>query len=136
MPEGGLDGDKWLSEHALCTLATGRRDGSPQLSLVSYAYDGHQILISTSFDRAKWVNSKRTTKVSLLVQDGRQYVVVYGRAEHVEHDPQRLELTKKVPGYQRRLERHNGDEQAVVRELNDEKRAILRIIPDKIVPHS
>jgi PPOX class probable F420-dependent enzyme len=136
MPEGGLDADKWLRDHTLCTLATGRRDGSPQQTLVSYGYDGKQILISTAVDRAKWLNSKRQQRVSLLIQDGRQYVVVHGRAEHVEADPERLELTKQVPGYQRRLERHNGDEQAVVRELNEEKRAILRVIPDKIVPHS
>jgi PPOX class probable F420-dependent enzyme len=136
MPEGGLDARKWLRDHTLCALATGKRDGSPQLSLVSYHYDGRQILISTAIDRAKWLNSKRRPRVSLLVQDGRQYVVVYGRAEHVVSDPERLELTKLVPGYQRRLDRHNGDEQAVVRELDAEKRAILRIIPDKIVPHS
>lgn len=136
MPEGGLDGDKWLREHHLCTLATGRRDGSPQQSLVSYHYDGHDIVISTSYDRPKWFNSKRQPRVSLLVQDGRQYVLVYGHAEHVEADPERLELTKRVPGYQRRLDRNNGDEQGVVRELNEEKRTVLRVIPDKIVPHS
>lgn len=136
MPEGGLDADKWLREHALCTLASGRRDGSPQLSLVSYFYDGKQILISTASDRAKWLNSQRQPRVSLLVQDGRQYVVVYGRAEHVRDDPERLALTKLVPGYQRRLDRHNGDEQAVVAELNGEKRAILRVLPDKVVAHS
>ena len=44
MPDGGLDAEKWLREHNLCALATGRRDGSPQLSLVSYAYDGEDIV--------------------------------------------------------------------------------------------
>jgi len=136
MPEGGLDADKWLRDHSLCTLATGRRDGSPQLSLVSYQYDGKDIVISTADDRAKWLNSKRLPRVSLLVQDGRQYVLVYGPAEHVESDPERLELTKRVPGYQRRLDRHHGDEHAVVAELNAEKRAILRVIPEQMVPHS
>lgn len=136
MPEGGLDADRWLREHVHCSLATSRRDGSPQLSLVSYQYDGKDIVISTASDRAKWLNSQRQPRVSLLVQDGRQYVVVYGRAEHITSDPERLDLTKRVPGFQRRLDRHNGDEQAVAAELNQEKRGILRVIPDKIVPHS
>ncbi|HLG71176.1 MAG TPA: TIGR03618 family F420-dependent PPOX class oxidoreductase [Chloroflexota bacterium] len=136
MPEGGLDGDKWLREHNLCTLATGRRDGSPQQTLVSYHYDGKDIVISTCSYRPKWLNSKRQPRVSLLVQEGRQYTVVYGRAEHVENDPERLELTKRAPGWNRRLARHNGDEQAAVRELNEEQRVILRVVPDKIVPHS
>jgi len=136
LPEGGLDAEKWLREHSLCTLATGRRDGSPQMSLVSYHYDGKDIVISTTSDRPKWLNSKRLPRVALLVQDGRQYALVYGRAEHVESDPNRLALTKRVPGYQRRLERNNGDEQAVVRELNQEKRVILRVIPERIIPHS
>ena len=136
MPDGGLDAEKWLREHNLCALATGRRDGSPQLSLVSYAYDGEDIVISTATDRPKWLNSRRQPRVALLVQDGRQYVLVYGRAAYIESDPERLALTKRVPGYQRRLERNNGDEQAVVAELNAEKRVILRVIPEKIVPHS
>ena len=136
MPDGGLDAEKWLREHNLCALATGRRDGSPQLSLVSYAYDGEDIVISTATDRPKWLNSRRQPRVALLGQDGRQYVLVYGRAEYVESDPERLALTKRVPGYQRRLERNNGDEHAVVAELNAEKRVILRVIPEKIVPHS
>ena len=105
MPDGGLDAEKWLREHNLCALATGRRDGSPQLSLVSYAYDGEDIVISTATDRPKWLNSRRQPRVAVLVQDGRQYVLVYGRAEYIESDPERLALTKRVPGYQRRLER-------------------------------
>ncbi|HEX6510652.1 MAG TPA: TIGR03618 family F420-dependent PPOX class oxidoreductase, partial [Chloroflexota bacterium] len=135
VPEGGLDADKWLREHALCALATGRRDGSPQLTLVSYGYDGKDIVISTSRDRAKWLNSKRQPRVSLLVQDGRQYVVVYGRAEHVEADPERLEAHKRIPSFKRRLER-NPTEADLVAELDAEKRAIIRVIPDRIEAHS
>ncbi|TMC52029.1 MAG: hypothetical protein E6J26_09395 [Chloroflexi bacterium] len=114
VPDGGLDAEKWLREHNLCALATGRRDGSPQLSLVSYAYDGEDIVISTATDRPKWLNSRRQPRVAVLVQDGRQYVLVYGRAEYIESDPERL----------------------AVAELNAEKRVILRVIPEKIVPHS
>jgi PPOX class probable F420-dependent enzyme len=135
LPEGGLDADRWLREHALCALATARRDGSPQLSLVSYGYNGQDIVISTTSTRSKWLNSKRQAKLALLVQDGRQYVVVYGRAEHIESDPARLEAMKRIPSYQRRLER-NPSEAELIAELDAEKRVILRVIPDRIIPHS
>ena len=135
MPEGGLDADKWLREHSLCSLATGRRDGSPQLSLVGYGYDGHDIVISTTSDRPKWINSKRQPKLALLVQDGRQYVVVYGRAEHIDSDPERIEAMKRIPSFKRRLER-NDSLAEVVAELDAEKRVVLRVIPEQIVAHS
>lgn len=135
MPDGGLDADKWLREHNLCSLATGRRDGSPQLSLVSYGYDGKDIVISTTSDRPKWANTKRQPRVALLVQDGRQYVLVYGRAEHVTADPERIEATKRIPSFKRRLER-NPSMAEVVSELDAEKRVILRIIPESVVAHS
>jgi PPOX class probable F420-dependent enzyme len=136
MPEGGLDAEKWLREHTLCSLATGRRDGSPQLSLVSYGYDGTDIVISTCTDRPKWSNSKRQSKVALLVQDGRQYVLVYGRAEHVESDPERLEAMKRIPSYKRRLEQAAGNLEGVIAELDAEKRVVLRVVPEQIVAHS
>ena len=135
MPEGGLDADKWLREHTLCSLATGRRDGSPQLSLVGYGYDGEDIVISTCTDRPKWLNSKRQRRVALLVQDGRQYVLVYGRAEHIESDPERIEAMKRIPSFRRRLERTSSLDE-VIAELDAEKRVVLRVVPDSIVAHS
>ncbi len=135
MPEGGLDADKWLRDHSLCSLATGRKDGSPQLSLVGYGYDGRDIVISTTSDRPKWLNSKRQPKVALLVQEGRQYVLVYGRAEHIESDPERIEAMRRIPSFKRRLER-NASATELVAELDAEKRVVLRVVPESIVPHS
>lgn len=129
-----INADQWLREHHLCSFATGRRNGSPQLTLVGYGYDGKDIVISTTSDRPKYFNTRRQPKIALLVQDGRQYVVVYGRVEHVETDPERLEATQRVPGFARRLERL-GNLDAVVAELDAEKRIILRVIPEKIVAH-
>jgi PPOX class probable F420-dependent enzyme len=135
VPEGGLDADKWLRDHSLCSLATGRKDGSPQLSLVGYGYDGRDIVISTTSDRPKWLNSKRQPQVALLVQDGRQYVLVYGRAEHIESDPERIEAMRRIPSFKRRLER-NASAAELVAELDAEKRVVLRVVPESIVPHS
>jgi PPOX class probable F420-dependent enzyme len=133
--EGFLDGEKWLREHHLCALATGRRDGSPQLSLVTYQYDGKDIAICTCSDRPKWFNSKRQPRVSLLVQDGRQYVLVYGRAEHVTEDPERLDLIMRIPTFERRAAKYPNQAELIAA-LDEEKRVALRVIPDQIVPHA
>src|SRR5690242_9240973 len=129
-----IDADKWLREHHLCTLATGRRDGSPQLTLVSYEWNGKDIAICTTSDRPKWLNSKRQPRVALLVQDGRQYVLVYGRAAHVEEDPERLELIMRIPSFERRRAKY-PNEADLIAALNEEKRVAIRVIPDQIVPH-
>ena len=129
-----IDADRWLREHHLCTLATGRRDGSPQMTLVSYGYDGKDIAICTTNDRPKWHNSKRQPRVSLLVQDGRQYVLVYGRVQHVEADPERLDLIMRIPSFEKRRAKY-PNEADLIAALDAEKRVALRVIPDQIIPH-
>ena len=69
------------------------------------------------------------------MQDGRQYVLVYGRAEHIESDPERIEAMRRIPSFKRRLER-NASAAELVAELDAEKRVVLRVVPESIVPHS
>lgn len=121
--------DRFLREHNLCVLATGRKDGSPQVSTVYYHYDGHDIVISATTDRAKYVNAMRQPRVAVLVNDGRRQCVVYGRAEGVPDDPERLRLT-------RRVREHRGaavpDDAELVAELTRDRRAMLRIVPEVV----
>jgi nitroimidazol reductase NimA-like FMN-containing flavoprotein (pyridoxamine 5'-phosphate oxidase superfamily) len=62
--------DSYLREQKMAVLATGRKDGSPQISTINYAFDGTDIAISVTSDRAKWVNAVRQPRVSMLVLDG------------------------------------------------------------------
>ena len=71
----------YLREHQLGVLATSRKDGSPQQSMITYLYDGEHVLISVTKDRAKYHNIRRQPRVSLLVPDGREQVIVSGTAE-------------------------------------------------------
>jgi hypothetical protein len=64
--------DAYLREHSMAVLATGRRDGSPQLSTIGYDFDGTDIAISVTSDRAKWLNAVRQPRVSMLMLDGRK----------------------------------------------------------------
>ena len=121
--------DAFLREQNLCVLATGRKDGSPQVSTVYYHYDGHDLVISATTDRAKYVNAMRQPRVALVINDGRKQCIVYGRAEGVPDDPERLRLT-------RRAREHRGapvpDDATLAAELTRDKRAMLRITIDRV----
>ena len=72
-----------LQKSGLGVLVTLKRDGRPQLSNVTYLYDGEQIRISLTDDRAKTKNLRRDPRASLYVDgpNGRSYLVVEGKAE-------------------------------------------------------
>jgi PPOX class probable F420-dependent enzyme len=67
----------------LGVLVTIKRDGRPQLSNVTYLYDGERIRVSLTDDRAKTKNLRRDPRASLYVNgpNGRSYVVLEGNAE-------------------------------------------------------
>ncbi len=120
--------DEYLKNHRLAVLATGRKDGSPQVSTIMYNYDGSDIVTSVKSYTAKWNNALRQPKVALLVNDGRKQLVIYGEAEGIADDPERKELTRRM-----RIAMGSApdDEDAFVAQLNEEKRTVLRIRPDK-----
>lgn len=70
----------FLEQHRLGIFATGRRDGSPQQTILSYRFDGSDVVIQTGSDAAKVKNARRRPRVSLAVADGPTCVVVYGEA--------------------------------------------------------
>jgi PPOX class probable F420-dependent enzyme len=71
---------EFLKERRIGVLATGKRDGTPQQSILSYTFDGKEIQISTGDQTAKFKNIRRKPRVSLAVTDGPRCVVVYGEA--------------------------------------------------------
>ena len=129
------DADQFLRDHDLGTLATGRRDGSPQLALVYYHYNGRDIVISTRQDRPQWHNSGRQPRVAFLVQEGRTYVLVYGTAERLAVDPARLAATKRIAFFRNRHPHDIDDDPALIAQLDADKRGVIRITPDKVIRH-
>ncbi|MCH2170631.1 TIGR03618 family F420-dependent PPOX class oxidoreductase [Myxococcota bacterium] len=120
----------FLSEHNIAALATGRRDGSPQLSHILYDYDGHDIVTSIKSYTAKWHNVLRQPRVAMLVHEGRKQLVLYGRAEAIADDPERIELTARI------FRRMSGNpdfaaDAPFIAKMNEQKRTILRIRADK-----
>lgn len=124
------DQRNFLKEHHLAVLATGRNDGSPQVSTVMYDYDGTDFAISIKSYTAKWKNVLRQPKVGLVINEGRKQLIVYGTAQAVEADPERMELTRRV------FRRVTGDEPGAAEQLkpllDGQKRTALRIIPESV----
>ncbi len=124
------DQEQFLREHHLAVLATGRRDGSPQISSMGYVYDGSHVLMSVTTERAKWHNVARQPKVAMVVNEGQRQLVLYGTAERIAEDPERVTLTRALRsafGMEA-----DDDHAAFAAQLDADKRVILRITPDKV----
>jgi PPOX class probable F420-dependent enzyme len=129
-----MDPETFLREHVWAVLATGRRDGSPQQSMVGYVVDDDgRIVISIKSYTAKWKNALRQPRVSLTVPDGRAHLVVYGEAEPIDRDPERAELTADV--FARLSNGPRPDPASLVNVLDEQQRTVLRITPDKVELH-
>ncbi|GAA1578947.1 PPOX class F420-dependent oxidoreductase [Kribbella hippodromi] len=72
-----------IGTHGLGVLVTIKRDGRPQLSNVTYVFDGTRVRVSLTDDRAKTRNLRRDPRASLYVDgpNGRSYLVLEGKAE-------------------------------------------------------
>ena len=124
----------FLDAHTWAVLATGRRDGSPQQSMVGYAVDGDgRLVVSAKAYTAKWHNARRVPRVSLTVPDGREHLVVYGTTEAIDTDPLRAELTADVFAALSGTDR--PDPESIVPMLDEQRRTILRITPDQATLH-
>ncbi|MFD1657592.1 PPOX class F420-dependent oxidoreductase [Streptomyces caeni] len=113
-------------------LVTLRRDGRPQLSNVSHAYDPDEriIRVSVTDDRAKTRNLRRDPRASYHVTspDRRAYTVVEGTAElsPVAQDPYDDTVEELIRLYRRILGEHpdwEGYRAAMVRD----RRLVLRL---------
>jgi PPOX class probable F420-dependent enzyme len=95
MAETTAEVTQFLQDHRLCVFATGRKDGSPQQSLITYQYDGKQFLLGGQATSFKMKNLARKPGCSLVVTDGRGFVLVYGKAELVEDDAEMARLQER-----------------------------------------
>lgn len=124
----------FLAEHVWAVLATTRRDGSPQQSMVGYAVDGEgRLLISTKAYTAKWHNVRRRPSVSLTVPDGRVHLVLDGTVELIGDDPLRAELTADVFAALSGNER--PDPSTLTDLLDQQQRTVLRLTPASVRFH-
>jgi len=86
---------QFLREHRLCVFATGRKDGSPQQSYIGYQFDGKQFLLGGQATSFKMRNLRRNPGCSLVVPDGRGFLLVYGTAQLIEDEAEMAQLLER-----------------------------------------
>jgi PPOX class probable F420-dependent enzyme len=124
----------FLGSHVWAVLATTRRDGSPQQSMVGYVVDDEgRLVISTKAYTAKWHNVRRRPSVSLTVPDGRVHLVIDGTVELIEEDPLRAELTADV--FVAMFGGDRPDPTTLVDRLDEQQRTVLRLTPQSVRYH-
>ena len=113
----------------MAILATLRKDGTPQLTPINYAYREGTFLISTTRERAKYRNVRRDRRVSLNIihPAGHPYVTIYGRARIEEDD-----IVGGTAEIIRRMDRPVPDD--LEERLRAEKRILLIVTPERFVP--
>ncbi len=114
-------------------LTTLKRDGRPQISLITYLFDDDGLIkISVTKDRAKTKNLRRDPRVSLACLDEQNwfsYVVVDGQASFIDDErtiPQLRHVYRTVRG----AEHPNWEE--FDQAMRDEGRLVLTIAPERM----
>jgi PPOX class probable F420-dependent enzyme len=126
----------YLDRNLLAVLGTSRRDGSPQLSTVHFSVLDDGVYVGVGRGSAKWHNAGREPRVALIVNEGASQLVIYGRAERVGSDPERLDRYRA----HRTNTAGKGSDIGVPPEgdafraqLDEGNRALLRITPERVL---
>ena len=121
--------EQLIQEQNLAILATLRKDGTPQLTPINYAYLDGKVLISTTRTRAKYHNVRRDPRVSLNVihPSGRPYVTIYGKARIEEED-----IVRGTAEIVRRMNRPVPD--GLEERLRADKRILIIVTPERFAP--
>ena len=126
----------YLDRNLLAIIATARRDGSPQISTVHYSVQDDGVYVGVGRDTAKWRNAARQPRVALLVNEGRAQLVIYGAAEQVGDDPERVDRYRQ----HRTQTAGKGSEMGMPAEgdaframIDQGNRALLRITPERVL---
>ena len=122
-----------IGTHGLGVLVTIKRDGRPQLSNVTYVFDGTTVRVSLTDGRAKTKNLRRDPRASLYVDGprGRTYVVLEGKAElsPVAADPHDAVVEELVDYYRAASGEHpDWDEYRAV--MVEDQRLMLSMTVD------
>lgn len=123
----------FITQHHRAVLATTRRDGSPQLSLVTAGVDGETVVISTRETAWKTKNLRRVPHASLLVfTDG-----FYGDWVQVEGAVEIVPLPAAMAGlitYYRQVAGEHPDWDEYRTAMERERRVLLRLTVERAGP--
>ncbi len=122
---------KYLQAHRTGVLATQKKSGAPQLTLIAYHFDGASLAISTRAPTQKAKNIGARPEVSLAVIDGQKQLIVYGPATVLRDEAEVLRLHRERIR-QIALRQETDDE--LIERLKHEKRVVLLLTPRSFFP--
>jgi PPOX class probable F420-dependent enzyme len=123
---------QFLESHQMAVLGTGKRDGSPQLSMINYRFDGTHIFVSVTSDRAKWKNTQRLPKIAMVISEGHRQLVIYGSVEGIPGGPGRDAAIASIRAAMGNPLAPDADMAAFSKQLDEAKRVVLKITPEQI----
>lgn len=125
-----------IGERGLGVLVTIKRDGRPQLSNVSYAYDATRNLVRVSVTdgRAKTANLRRDPRASLYVggPNAWSYIVLEGKAElsAVAAEPDDAVVEELIDVYRAASGKEHPDWDDYRRAMVDDRRLVVSMTVD------
>lgn len=131
------DAQKFLVDNHHGVLVARKKDGSPQITLVSPVIDAEGKVIITARDSTyKVKNIKRDPRVSLLVYgdkfNGSNYVQIDGKAVVIEH-PQAMDI---VLDWHRQIRGVPANWEDIRKKTLSEGRVAIRVTIEKVGPQS
>jgi PPOX class probable F420-dependent enzyme len=125
MPEVPASYVDLLERPTFAHLATVRPDGSPQSSVMWFAWDGSRVRLTHTSTRQKFANLSREPRVALSIadpDDQYRFLEIRGTVETIEDD--------RGAEFYRSLQRRYGMDHPI---LDADVRVVITIRPDRYV---
>ena len=122
---------EYLRGHRTGVLATSKKSGAPQLTLIAYHFDGSSLAISTRAPTQKARNISVRPEVSLAVIDGSKQLIVYGAASIVRDEAEVLRLHRERI---RQIALRKETDAELEERLKREQRVVILLTPRSFYP--
>jgi PPOX class probable F420-dependent enzyme len=123
----------YITGHRTGVLATSRKAGAAQLTLIAYHFDGETFAISTRAPTQKAKNLRRRPEASMAIIDGQKQLIVYGNVSIIDDEAAVLRLHRER--IKRIALRDESDDDLKAR-LVREERVVLVLTPNRFYPAS
>ena len=124
---------EYLKGHRTAVLATNRKAGAPQQTLIAYHFDGNDIAISVRGFSQKAKNLRRRPDASLAVIDGQRQLIVSGIITVIEDPDEVLRVNKER---MRQISTRNESDEDLAARLRNEQRVVLLLSPERVYPQT
>ena len=124
---------EYLKTHRTALLATNRKQGAPQQTLISYHWDGSNFAVSVRGFSQKAKNLRLRPDASLAVIDGARQLIATGKITVIEDPAEVLRLNKER---MRQVAARQETDDELADRLRREERVILLLTPERFYPPS